>query len=202
VDNKANRYTKVMLTMLTLGVWGLLLRPLLDSAPAEAQGNFREVPFGNLKGNQVSAKSINAERVKVDQLNADQVSAKQWTISQISTDALKANSLTSNLISTPVINALTHDRKGRLTVNIIDAGSIRATDGISTNAIGSGTISATSYLSTPYVSSRTFELNNPDGTRVLLTLIGGKLVLRTLDKSGKPSASVPDRLIALQSLPK
>lgn len=32
-----DRYTKVVLTLLTLGVWGLLLRPLLAENPAWAQ---------------------------------------------------------------------------------------------------------------------------------------------------------------------
>jgi hypothetical protein len=35
--NRADRTTKVLLALLVIGVWGLLLRPLLTAAPAQAQ---------------------------------------------------------------------------------------------------------------------------------------------------------------------
>lgn len=39
-----DRYTKVVLTLLVIGVWGLLLRPFVLEAPAWAQKSTAEKP--------------------------------------------------------------------------------------------------------------------------------------------------------------
>ena len=48
VQNK-DRFSKVLLTLLVIGVWGLLLRPAFQATPAEAQSRAKPVRWEYLR---------------------------------------------------------------------------------------------------------------------------------------------------------
>jgi len=83
VDN----YTKVMLTLLVIGVWGLLLRPMISATPAEAQQPTPAIspaPQGAIHSGTV---------IKAAQVNADQLTAQHSYVEQIKSSNIAVGTL-------------------------------------------------------------------------------------------------------------
>lgn len=66
---KADFYTKVILTLIALGLWGILLKPLFISEPVIASNGITDVNIREIAGKRLDNKALNVNIKKVGGFN-------------------------------------------------------------------------------------------------------------------------------------
>lgn len=66
---KTDLYTKIMLTIIAIGLWGVLLKPLFTSEPVAASNGIMDVNIQKISGQSVDKRTLNINIKKVGGFN-------------------------------------------------------------------------------------------------------------------------------------
>ncbi len=66
---KTDLYTKVMLTLIAIGLWGVLLKPLFVTEPVIASNSIMDVNIQKIAGQNVHKRTLNVNICKVGGFN-------------------------------------------------------------------------------------------------------------------------------------
>jgi hypothetical protein len=66
---KTDTYTKIMLTLIAIGLWGILLKPLFITEPVVASNGIMDVNVQKIAGRSVDKRTLNVNIRKVGGFN-------------------------------------------------------------------------------------------------------------------------------------